>query len=276
MENDKGKEGDANVDKSVVEPIKLVEKEKVVEEVEDNDSDMRYYLKPEINKKTIEDLVDNHKYNDYLLATRLGKMDNETYKSLPVEPMYDAILKKKLARKFIREGNFVIACSIGRLKYINALADQGSDVNIMPLSVYNKLTSEKPIGTNIRLSPANQSYVYPLGIAEDVLVEVIGFVCLMDFVILDIKEDGYMPLILGTPFLTTTKAEIMCDKGSMTLKARKFKVRFVRSLRFPNKIKERIKKVPNPMIPTNYVNRRILECEERIQNCQDDEIELSK
>ncbi|GKE22558.1 hypothetical protein Tco_1434070 [Tanacetum coccineum] len=31
-----------------------------------------YYLKHEINKKTIEGLVDNHKYNDSLLATRLG------------------------------------------------------------------------------------------------------------------------------------------------------------------------------------------------------------
>ncbi|GJT52309.1 MAK10-like protein [Tanacetum coccineum] len=60
---------------------------------------------------------------------------------------------------------------------------------------------------------------------EDVLEEVAGFVYPMDFVILDIKEDDYMPLILGTPFLITTRTEIKCDKGSMTLKAGKFKVK---------------------------------------------------
>ncbi|GJT68687.1 hypothetical protein Tco_1020167 [Tanacetum coccineum] len=32
-----------------------------------------YYLKHEINKKTIKDIVNNHKYNDALLTTRLGK-----------------------------------------------------------------------------------------------------------------------------------------------------------------------------------------------------------
>ncbi|GKA35799.1 hypothetical protein Tco_0722290 [Tanacetum coccineum] len=100
-----------------------------------------YYLKHSINKKTIEDLVDNHKYNDALLTTRIRKMDSETYKSLPIEPMYNAILKKKLARKKGGEGNFVIACSIGKL-IMNSLADQGSDVNIMPLTIYNKLTRE--------------------------------------------------------------------------------------------------------------------------------------
>ncbi|GKA10341.1 hypothetical protein Tco_0689774 [Tanacetum coccineum] len=100
-----------------------------------------YYLKHSINKKTIENLVDNHKYNDALLTTRIRKMDSETYKSLPIEPMYNAILKKKLARKKGGEGNFVTACSIGKL-IMNSLADQGSDVNIMPLTIYNKLTRE--------------------------------------------------------------------------------------------------------------------------------------
>ncbi|GJW25488.1 zinc finger, CCHC-type containing protein [Tanacetum coccineum] len=159
---------------------------------------IEYHLKSEINKKTIEDLVDNHKYNDSLLATCLGNMDSETYKSLPIGSMYDTILIQKLARKKGWEGNFVISCSVGKLKYLNALVDQGSDVNIMPLTIYNKLHSEKPMRTNIRLSLANHSYVYPEGIAEDVLIDVAGFVY---------------------------PAKIKCRKGSMTLIAGKFKVR---------------------------------------------------
>ncbi|GKC99662.1 MAK10-like protein [Tanacetum coccineum] len=223
IEDDKGEEYDEVANIWVVKQSEVLEEKEIEEDVDDDNDDdeldrsgnddqtrwgkyvdrlmeipsqpIGYYLKHEINKKTVEGLVNNHKYNDALLKTRLGKMDSETYKSLPIRPMYDAILKKTLARKKEREGNFVISCSIGELKYMNALADQGSDVNIIPLTMYNKLTSEKPIGTNIRLSLANHSYVYPVGIAKDVLVDVAGFVYPVDFVILDIKEDEYMPLV---------------------------------------------------------------------------------
>ncbi|GJY98940.1 zinc finger, CCHC-type containing protein [Tanacetum coccineum] len=234
MKKDKGKEGDEVVNKNVMGPIKLVEKEEALDDVVDNESDGRYYLKHEINEKTIKGIVDNHKYNDSLLVTRLGKKDG-------------------------RGGNFGIPCSIGRLKFMNALADQGSDVNIMPLSIYNKLTSEKPVGTNIRLSLANHSYIYPLGIVEDVLIDVACFMYLVDFIILDIKEDEYMPLILGTPFLTTTRAKIKFDKRAMALKAGRYKTRFVKTLEFPSKIEKRKERDIDPMVPTNYVNRRILE-----------------
>ncbi|GJW15069.1 zinc knuckle CX2CX4HX4C containing protein [Tanacetum coccineum] len=77
----------------------------------------------------------------------------------------------------------------GGLKHIDALVDQGSHVNVMPLSIYNRLTDENPVETNIRLSLASHAYIYPLGIAEDVLVEFDVYVYLVDFMILDIKED---------------------------------------------------------------------------------------
>ncbi|GJX15190.1 zinc finger, CCHC-type containing protein [Tanacetum coccineum] len=111
-----------------------------------------------------------------------------------------------------------------------------------------------------------------LGIAEDVLIDVAGYVYLMDFVILDIEEDECMPLILGTPFLTTAKAEIKFDKGTMTIRAGKHKIRFVKTREFPSKIKERTKKDLDPITPTNHVNRRILEWEARIKNHQESEI----
>ncbi|GKA36483.1 hypothetical protein Tco_0722974 [Tanacetum coccineum] len=124
VESDKDRESDEIVDKDIMEPIELVDKEEARDDKKDNESDgsenknstrwgkyadslmemprsqpIGYYLKRKINEKTIEGLIDNHKYNDSLLATRLGKMDNETYNSVPVGPMYHAILKKKLAKK---------------------------------------------------------------------------------------------------------------------------------------------------------------------------------
>nr|GEY84286.1 hypothetical protein [Tanacetum cinerariifolium] len=145
---DEDKEYDKVIDKKVIEQFKVAEKEKVVDDVEDRELDrsmnegptgwgkyvdiltkmprsrpIGYYLKYEINNKIIKDLVDNHKYNYSLLATRLGNIENETYNSLPVRPMYDAILKKTLAWENEGACNFVITCSIGRLKYMNSLDD---------------------------------------------------------------------------------------------------------------------------------------------------------
>ncbi|GJW41046.1 MAK10-like protein [Tanacetum coccineum] len=76
---------------------------------------------------------------------------------------------------------------------MDALVDQGSDVNVMPISIYKRLTDERPVETDIRLSVVSHSYIYPLGIAEDVLVDVVGYVYPVDFVILDIKEDEKDP-----------------------------------------------------------------------------------
>ncbi|GJY98877.1 zinc finger, CCHC-type containing protein [Tanacetum coccineum] len=105
------------------------------------------------------------------------------------------------------------------MKCMDALVDQGSDVNVMPLSTYMKLTDERLAETDIRLSLASHSYIYPLGISEDVLVDVAGYVYPVDFVILYIKEHEKRPFILGTPFLTTAKVVIKFDKGTITLRS---------------------------------------------------------
>nr|GEV35408.1 hypothetical protein [Tanacetum cinerariifolium] len=117
-------------------------------------------------------------------------------------------------------------------KLINGLVDnnrfnnslsgtRGSDVNVMPCFTYTKLTDERPVETDIRLSLASHSYIYPLGIGEDVLVEVAEHIYPVDFVIMDIKENEKRPFILGIPFLTTTKAVIKFDMGTITLRSGK-------------------------------------------------------
>nr|GFA55264.1 hypothetical protein [Tanacetum cinerariifolium] len=104
-------------------------------------------------------------------------------------------------------------------------------------------------------------------IAEDVLVEVAGFVYLIDLFILDIEENEYMPLIIWTPFLSTAIADIRCSDGSMTLREGKFKVRFIKTLRFPTKVRKKNRNDLEPIFPTNHINQKILEWEERIKKC---------
>ncbi|GJS02948.1 MAK10-like protein [Tanacetum coccineum] len=155
-----------------------------------------YYLKHKINEKLVEGLVNNNnRFNNSLSGTHVERKKGKAYKVLFGGPIYDAILKKKITKKEDIKGNFKIPYSIGDLKHVNTLVDQGSDVNVMPYSTYMKLTDERPAETDIRLSLASHSYIYPLGIAEDVLVEVVEHVYPVVFVILDIKENENRPFI---------------------------------------------------------------------------------
>nr|GEW13741.1 hypothetical protein [Tanacetum cinerariifolium] len=189
---------------------------------------VEYYLKHGTNEKLIEGLVGNHRFNDSLPRARVRKITGKTYNLSPRGPVYEAILRKKIIRKVDIRENFEIPCNIGGLKHINALVDQGSDVNFMPLSTHMKLTDERPVETDIRLSLASHSYIYPLGIADDVFVEVVDHVYPVGFVILYIKEDENRPFILGTPFLTIAKAVNKFYKGTITLRSGKSKISFHR------------------------------------------------
>ncbi|GKC83536.1 reverse transcriptase domain-containing protein [Tanacetum coccineum] len=64
---------------------------------------------------------------------------------------------------------------------------------------------------------ANISFQYPVGIAENMLVEVGKFTFLADFVILEIEEDSKVPLILGRPFLHTADAIIRVKQKQLNL-----------------------------------------------------------
>ncbi|GJW52558.1 MAK10-like protein [Tanacetum coccineum] len=253
-------------------PIEKAKKEEVVEAP--SSRLVKYYLKHRINEKIIEGLVDNPRFND--LGARVGKVKVKTYNVSPRGPVYDAILKKKITKKEDIRGNFEIPCSTEGLKNVNALIDQGSDVNVMPYSSYMKLTDKRPAKTDIRLSLASHSYICPLGIVEDVLVEVIGHVYPVDFVILDIKEDEKRPFILGVPFLTTAKAVIKFDKGTITLRSGKSKISFHRIHKPLCKTERGVKNDIEPIAPTMTVNRLVLEWEERIRLHQEKEMEFDQ
>nr|GEZ00153.1 MAK10-like protein [Tanacetum cinerariifolium] len=162
------------------------------------------------------------------------------------------------------------------LKHMNALVDQGSDVNVMPLFTYRKLTDKRPVKMDIRLSLASHSYIYPLGIAKDVLVDVVGYGYPIHFVILDIKEDEKRPFILGTPFLTTAKAVIKFDIGTVTLRSGMSKISFHKIPESLCKIEKVIKNDTKPIAPIMTINRLVLEWEERIKLHQEKEMEFDQ
>ncbi|GKC16990.1 hypothetical protein Tco_1013772 [Tanacetum coccineum] len=121
------------------ESIKTSENDKAVEA--SGSQPAAYYLKHKINEKLIKGLVKNNRFNNSLLGTRVGKKKGKAYKVLLAGPVYDEILKKRTKKKDIG-GNFKIPCSIGDLKHMNALVDQGFDVSFHRISDSSCITDK--------------------------------------------------------------------------------------------------------------------------------------
>ncbi|GKB25582.1 reverse transcriptase domain-containing protein [Tanacetum coccineum] len=99
-----------------------------------------------------------------------------------------------------------------------ALADLGASINLMPLSIWKKLSLPKLTPTQMILELADRSTTSPSGIAEDVFVKVAKFHFLDDFVVVDYVVDPRVPLILGRPFLRMTRALIDVYGEELTLR----------------------------------------------------------
>nr|GEU91672.1 reverse transcriptase domain-containing protein [Tanacetum cinerariifolium] len=94
----------------------------------------------------------------------------------------------------------------------------GASINLMPLSIWKKLSL--PEVTPIWMTPelANRSITRPKGVVEDVFVKVGKFHFLTDFVVVDFEADPWVPLILGRSFLRTGRALIDVYEEEITLR----------------------------------------------------------
>ncbi|KAJ9547099.1 LOW QUALITY PROTEIN: hypothetical protein OSB04_019642 [Centaurea solstitialis] len=123
-------------------------------------------------------------------------------------------------------GSFTIPCYFGDKLVCDALANLGASIILMPLSFYQKLGLGELRSTRMTIQLADRSIKCPIGIAEDVLVQVDKFVFPADFVVLDMKGDTKVPFILGRPFLCTADAVILVAKKQLSLEIHKERVTF--------------------------------------------------
>ncbi|GJU26302.1 reverse transcriptase domain-containing protein [Tanacetum coccineum] len=126
----------------------------------------------------------------------------------PVNENCSAVILKKLPEKLGDPGKFLIPCDFPELVECLALADLGASINLMPLSIWKKLSLPELTPTQMILELADRSTTSPSGIAEDVFVKVGKFHFPADFVVVDYVVDPRVPLILGRPFLRTARALI--------------------------------------------------------------------
>ncbi|GJX12250.1 reverse transcriptase domain-containing protein [Tanacetum coccineum] len=126
----------------------------------------------------------------------------------PVNENCSTVILKKLPEKLGDPGKIHIPCNFPEIVECLALADLGASINLMPLSIWRKLSLLKLTPTQMILKLADRSTTRPTGIAEDVFVRVGKFHFLADFVVVDYVVDPRVPLILERPFLRTARALI--------------------------------------------------------------------
>ena len=119
-----------------------------------------------------------------------------------------AIIQQQLLAKMKDPSSFTIPCSIGKYEFKKALCNFSTSINLMPLSVVQRLSLGELTPTAITLQMADRSMAQQEGILEDVLVKVGKFIFPVDFVIMKMEEDTQVPLLLGRPLLATGAALI--------------------------------------------------------------------
>ncbi|GJV67610.1 reverse transcriptase domain-containing protein [Tanacetum coccineum] len=142
---------------------------------------------------------------------------------------------KKLTRKALGDswleklgdpGKFLIPCDFPGMDVCHALADLGASINLMPLSIWKKLSLPELTPTRMTLELADRSITRPKGVAEDVFVKVGKFHFPTDFVVVDFEADPRVPLILGRSFLRTGRALIDVYGEEITLRVNNEAVTF--------------------------------------------------
>nr|GEV86571.1 reverse transcriptase domain-containing protein [Tanacetum cinerariifolium] len=137
-----------------------------------------------------------------------------------------AILLKKLPKKLGDPGKFLIPCDFPRMEECLALANLGASINLMPLSVWNKLSLLELTPTLMTLELADRSISRSISVAEDVYVKVGKFHFPTDFVVVDFDADPRIPLILRRSFLKTRRALIDVYTEYLTLRVNNEAVTF--------------------------------------------------
>nr|GFA36728.1 reverse transcriptase domain-containing protein [Tanacetum cinerariifolium] len=144
----------------------------------------------------------------------------------PLNENCSVVLLKKFLEKLGDPDKFLIPCDFSGMAECLALADLGASINLMSLSVWNKLSLPELSLTCMTLELADHLISCPVGVAEDVFVKVGTFHFSADFVVIDFDADPRVPLILGRSFLKTERALIDVFERELTIRVGKESITF--------------------------------------------------
>jgi len=114
-------------------------------------------------------------------------------------------------------GRPIIPIFIGCHSFLEAICDFGASVNIMPKVIYEKILNDPLLYTNMHLQLADQTICIPEGVLEKLVIRVGQSYVPVDFMVMETGVDEKAPIILGGPFLCTTKAIIYTEYAKIVL-----------------------------------------------------------
>ncbi|GJZ85905.1 reverse transcriptase domain-containing protein [Tanacetum coccineum] len=159
------------------------------------------------------------------ILSNKAKLENAA-SSVTLSKECSAAIQKNLPQNKRDPGSFTLPCLIGTMPVKNASADLEASINLMPYSLFLKLGISELKPTKMSIQLADRLIKYPIGICENLLVKIDKFIFLVDFVILEMDEDASVLIILGRPFLTTTRAVIDVHDGKLSLRVGEERVTF--------------------------------------------------
>ncbi|GJU43214.1 hypothetical protein Tco_1200480 [Tanacetum coccineum] len=127
----------------------------------------------QINVPLIDVVARMPNYGKFLKELIRNKHKIEQISAAFLSDESSAMIQNKVPPKLRDPKSFLIPCNFNKTFSCNALAYIGTRINLMPYSLYTKISLEtlKPTKMSVRL--ADRSFQYPVGIAENMLVKVV-------------------------------------------------------------------------------------------------------
>jgi hypothetical protein len=194
---------------------------------------LEVFKKVELNIPLLDAIKQIPKYAKFLkeLCTTKRAFKLKGHETVSMGEVVSAVVLKNMPLKEKDPGAFTIPCVIGNASFKRALCDLGASISVMPKHVYDSLSLEPLNKTSIVIQLADCSFVYPLGVIEDVLVKIDSLVIPCDFYILDMEHDSCdssnnTPILFRRPFLKTANTKIDCGKDTLSIEVGDEKIEF--------------------------------------------------
>ena len=125
---------------------------------------LEIFKKIEINIPFVEAINQMPNYAKFLkeIQSQKKKIDEEGIMNLTAT--CSAVIQRSLRTKMKDPGSFTIPCSIGKYEFKKALCEYGVSINLMPLSVVQRLSLGELILTAITLQMDDRSIARPEGV----------------------------------------------------------------------------------------------------------------
>ncbi|KAM2449536.1 hypothetical protein PS1_019631 [Malus domestica] len=178
------------------------------------------FRKVQVNIPLLDAIKQVPRYAKFLkeLCTTRKRISNKEV--VQVSENVSAVLQRKLPPKCKDPGSFTIPCVIGNTKFEHAMLDLGASINVMPYSIYASMNLGELKNDGVIIQLADRSNAYPKGVLEDVLVQVDNLIFPADFYVLEMEDSPNvtpLPILLGRPFMKTTRTKIDVFKGTLTM-----------------------------------------------------------